>query len=166
MIGSPSVSGEVTHNAQVCTVTTYSSTSTTHLFLSLSLSPTFQSADEIMSGTATPTHNNEQAGGVSACLAIRESAFGSYIPLYAILRLLPPTRLGRPGKSTWILDLIPEIVRLNYLLISPNQHQLTLRLCLFYWTLIRIASFSGDLSSLTAPPFILSPTSLTEFPGK
>ncbi|KAJ3490019.1 hypothetical protein NLJ89_g11473 [Agrocybe chaxingu] len=28
-----------------------------------------------------------------------------------------------------------------------------------------IASFSGDLSSLTAPPFILSPTSLTEFPG-
>lgn len=30
----------------------------------------------------------------------------------------------------------------------------------------RIASFSGDLSSLTAPPFILSPVSLTEFPGK
>ena len=28
-----------------------------------------------------------------------------------------------------------------------------------------IASVSGDLSSLTAPPFILSPTSLTEFPG-
>ena len=28
-----------------------------------------------------------------------------------------------------------------------------------------IASFSGDLSSLTAPPFILSPVSLTEFPG-
>jgi len=28
-----------------------------------------------------------------------------------------------------------------------------------------IASFSGDLSSLTAPPFILSPTSLTEFPA-
>ncbi|TCD62831.1 Oxysterol binding protein [Steccherinum ochraceum] len=27
-----------------------------------------------------------------------------------------------------------------------------------------IASFSGDLSSLTAPPFILSPISLTEFP--
>ncbi|KAF8182908.1 hypothetical protein BJ912DRAFT_977096 [Pholiota molesta] len=34
------------------------------------------------------------------------------------------------------------------------------------WTsfLKSIASFSGDLSSLTAPPFILSPTSLTEFP--
>ncbi|THH16752.1 hypothetical protein EUX98_g9254 [Antrodiella citrinella] len=28
-----------------------------------------------------------------------------------------------------------------------------------------IASFSGDLSSLTAPPFILSPISLTEFPA-
>jgi len=28
-----------------------------------------------------------------------------------------------------------------------------------------IASFSGDLSSLTAPPFILSPVSLTEFPA-
>lgn len=28
-----------------------------------------------------------------------------------------------------------------------------------------IASVSGDLSSLTAPPFILSPTSLTEFPA-
>ena len=28
-----------------------------------------------------------------------------------------------------------------------------------------IASFSGDLSSMTAPPFILSPVSLTEFPG-
>lgn len=33
------------------------------------------------------------------------------------------------------------------------------------WTafLKSIASFSGDLSSLTAPPFILSSTSLTEF---
>jgi len=29
----------------------------------------------------------------------------------------------------------------------------------------QIASFSGDLSSLTAPPFILSPVSLTEFPA-
>lgn len=29
-----------------------------------------------------------------------------------------------------------------------------------------IASVSGDLSSLTAPPFILSPVSLTEFPGE
>ncbi|KAI0689376.1 Oxysterol-binding protein [Cytidiella melzeri] len=29
----------------------------------------------------------------------------------------------------------------------------------------QIASFSGDLSSLTAPPFILSPISLTEFPA-
>ncbi|KAH7909302.1 hypothetical protein BJ138DRAFT_238749 [Hygrophoropsis aurantiaca] len=28
-----------------------------------------------------------------------------------------------------------------------------------------LASFSGDLSSMTAPPFILSPTSLTEFPA-
>jgi len=28
-----------------------------------------------------------------------------------------------------------------------------------------VASFSGDLSSLTAPPFILSPVSLTEFPA-
>ncbi|KAH9916255.1 Oxysterol-binding protein [Epithele typhae] len=35
------------------------------------------------------------------------------------------------------------------------------------WTsfLKSIASFSGDLSSLTAPPFILSPISLTEFPA-
>lgn len=35
------------------------------------------------------------------------------------------------------------------------------------WTsfLKAITSFSGDLSSLTAPPFILSPTSLTEFPA-
>ncbi|KZS95402.1 Oxysterol-binding protein [Sistotremastrum niveocremeum HHB9708] len=35
------------------------------------------------------------------------------------------------------------------------------------WTsfLKAIASFSGDLSSLTAPPFILSPVSLTEFPA-
>lgn len=29
-----------------------------------------------------------------------------------------------------------------------------------------IASFSGDLSSMTAPPFILSPVSLTEYPCK
>ncbi|KIY62134.1 Oxysterol-binding protein [Cylindrobasidium torrendii FP15055 ss-10] len=28
-----------------------------------------------------------------------------------------------------------------------------------------LAGFSGDLSSMTAPPFILSPTSLTEFPA-
>ncbi|KAF8626690.1 hypothetical protein AX15_004774 [Amanita polypyramis BW_CC] len=35
------------------------------------------------------------------------------------------------------------------------------------WTsfLKSIASFSGDLSSLTAPPFILSPVSLTEYPA-
>ncbi|KAF4586212.1 Oxysterol binding protein [Pleurotus pulmonarius] len=35
------------------------------------------------------------------------------------------------------------------------------------WTsfLKSIASFSGDLSSMTAPPFILSPVSLTEFPA-
>lgn len=35
------------------------------------------------------------------------------------------------------------------------------------WTsfLKSIASFSGDLSSLTAPPFILSPVSLVEFPS-
>ncbi|RDB15739.1 Protein KES1, partial [Hypsizygus marmoreus] len=35
------------------------------------------------------------------------------------------------------------------------------------WTsfLKSIASFSGDLSSLTAPPFILSPVFLTEFPA-
>jgi len=35
------------------------------------------------------------------------------------------------------------------------------------WTsfLKSIASFSGDLASLTAPPFILSPVSLTEFPA-
>ena len=31
--------------------------------------------------------------------------------------------------------------------------------------LYSIATFSGDLYSLTAPPFILSPVSLTEFPG-
>jgi hypothetical protein len=30
----------------------------------------------------------------------------------------------------------------------------------------RIASMSGDLSSMTAPPFILSPVSLTEYPGR
>lgn len=30
---------------------------------------------------------------------------------------------------------------------------------------LSLASFSGDLSSMTAPPFILSPVSLTEFPG-
>ena len=28
-----------------------------------------------------------------------------------------------------------------------------------------LASMTGDLSSMTAPPFILSPTSLTEFPA-
>ncbi|KZO97629.1 Oxysterol-binding protein [Calocera viscosa TUFC12733] len=35
------------------------------------------------------------------------------------------------------------------------------------WTTFikQIASFGGDLSSLTAPPFILSPVSLTEFPA-
>ncbi|KAG1744404.1 hypothetical protein EDB19DRAFT_1590031, partial [Suillus lakei] len=27
-----------------------------------------------------------------------------------------------------------------------------------------LAGFMGDLSAMTAPPFILSPTSLTEFP--
>jgi hypothetical protein len=40
-----------------------------------------------------------------------------------------------------------------------------LRLLNLLISLRSIANFSGDLSSLTAPPFILSPVSLTEFPG-
>jgi hypothetical protein len=32
------------------------------------------------------------------------------------------------------------------------------------WLAESIANFSGDLSAMTAPSFILSPTSLTEYP--
>ena len=43
------------------------------------------------------------------------------------------------------------------LLQSPSAHSFVVPL--------RLAGFTGDLSAMTAPPFILSPTSLTEFPG-
>jgi hypothetical protein len=45
----------------------------------------------------------------------------------------------------------------SLLLCRPTQHLLTTNFSQ------SIASFNGDLSSLTAPPFILSTTSLTEY---
>ena len=64
--------------------------------------------------------------------------------------------IGCTSSSARKLEFISQIVCIfnNYMdsLLTPP--------------LFSIASFSGDLSSLTAPPFILSPTSLTEFPGK
>lgn len=63
-----------------------------------------------MSGAATPTTSNEQAGGVSAALPTRVSNVCSYL----FRTVLPSsTRLGRPSKPTWILVLLPEVVRSN-----------------------------------------------------
>lgn len=58
------------------------------------------------------------------------------------------------SKTSWtsfLKVIIPSLKR-------PPQHSFT------NWGLLQsIASFNGDLSSLTAPPFILSTTSLTEY---
>lgn len=64
--------------------------------------------------------------------------------------------LGCPSCPARELDIIPQIVRLCAAPhCAPSNRTLPRS----------IASVSGDLSSLTAPPFILSPVSLTEFPG-
>ena len=60
---------------------------------------------------------------------------------------------GCPRVPEINLDTVHQIVGLT----PPIHHHSQL--------LRSIASVSGDLSSLTAPPFILSPVSLTEFPG-
>jgi len=68
---------------------------------------------------------------------------------------------GRPCISARQLDFFSQIVS-PILLIIPSNAISNLLPSANYSS---IASFSGDLSSLTAPPFILSPVSLTEFPG-
>ena len=83
----------------------------------------------------------------------------------SLLSCLPSARTGRASESARILDFLPEIVRSKLFFDVPRSAPADDQpppSCM----LIRIASFSGDLSSLTAPPFILSPTSLTEFPGE
>lgn len=81
-----------------------------------------------------------------------------------ILAVLTPTPLSRCGtyqavpaaqKSSWATFLKSCVVAVCYAV-----RMLTTR------TSPSIASVSGDLSSLTAPPFILSGISLTEFPGE
>lgn len=45
------------------------------------------------------------------------------------------------------------------------MHSVTLDILVNSLSIQSLASMTGDLSSMTAPPFILSPTSLTEFPA-
>ena len=66
---------------------------------------------------------------------------------------------GRPRCPARQLELLPQIVCCRPHLVAEYRHGS------HRWHLDSIASFSGDLSSLTAPPFILSPVSLTEFPA-
>jgi hypothetical protein len=66
-----------------------------------------------------------------------------------------PLSTGSSRISEVNLGPVHQIVRIRSLRIVAH-HRCALR---------SIASVSGDLSSLTAPPFILSPVSLTEFPG-
>jgi len=63
---------------------------------------------------------------------------------------------GRPRLSAQQLELLSKVVR------RPPSAATDRALAHRHNS---IASFSGDLSSLTAPPFILSPVSLTEFPA-
>lgn len=46
-----------------------------------------------------------------------------------------------------------------------SLHSVTLDILVNSLSIQSLASMTGDLSSMTAPPFILSPTSLTEFPA-
>lgn len=56
-------------------------------------------------------------------------------------------------------DFVRQVVSVLYL-DRVATSELSYEYCIY-----SLASFSGDLSSMTAPPFILSPVSLTEFPG-
>lgn len=110
-----------------------------------------------------------------------------------LLLLSPPRRcLNNPARQVLSVSLTVELTSVNHavcLAFRPRSvvlrhHQAVpaaqktswttfLKSCvpvpaalrLLSFALSRLASFAGDLSSLTAPPFILSPTSLTEFPG-
>ena len=80
-------------------------------------------------------------------------------PFFLLLRIwIVCSTSGRTRSTEEQLDLVSEVVSLLHSSRSTACWQNNVRMC-------RIASFSGDLSSLTAPPFILSPVSLTEFPG-
>ncbi|KAJ9112671.1 hypothetical protein QFC22_006173 [Naganishia vaughanmartiniae] len=63
-------------------------------------------------------------------------------------RLASPSDTSRDGSATSGTDVVPTEQKAG-------------------WTsfIKSLASMTGDLSSMTAPPFILSPTSLTEFPA-
>jgi hypothetical protein len=81
----------------------------------------------------------------------------SFAPMAAAL-LWRHDGVGCPRVPEEQLGLVPQVVRPLTFLSPPYRSH-----CAHTHS---IASVSGDLSSLTAPPFILSPISLTEFPGK
>ncbi len=83
---------------------------------------------------------SEQAGDVRSVLAVADDA---------------DAFLGRSRCAAKQLVLVPQVV-------SDTRFPLPAP---FSMAIFSIASVSGDLSSMTAPPFILSPVSLTEFPG-
>lgn len=119
------------------------------------------------------------------------SLAGAFSALYASIHLCPTQHVWRcdslraPGRGPSSLPQSPfplvdadsarscRAYRLRRRVVGPvssNRPSFVslLKLCSTTnrnGTMARIASFSGDLSSLTAPPFILSPISLTEFPG-
>jgi len=101
------------------------------------------------------------------------SPYGSTHLSFSLLWLLcvwivctTPGRTSSPEKQ---LDIVLEIVSLFPLSSAVLWFCRYIRgannLLVWWMGRYRIASFSGDLSSMTAPPFILSPVSLTEFPG-
>lgn len=81
----------------------------------------------------------------------------------------PRRKLGNSNVPVWVAW--PYCSDVNFLFgispFNPLSVELTLRKILADLCVIlssqSIASFNGDLSSLTAPPFILSSTSLTEY---
>lgn len=89
------------------------------------------------------------------------SLFFSFFLSFSILHSLhsrpPPVRSGSASIAA-----TPEHPAQSYPRTTPSPTPMALSAS---WTsfLKSIASFNGDLSSLTAPPFILSPTSLVEY---
>jgi hypothetical protein len=102
---------------------------------------------------------SERAGEASSSKHFRKSILNKpkcrirMLPMsssYLVVPVIP----GCTCSTEEQLDFIHEVVSRTSLSITD-----------VFLIVCRLAGFTGDLSAMTAPPFILSPTSLTEFPG-
>ncbi|KAH0833979.1 hypothetical protein J3R83DRAFT_11197 [Lanmaoa asiatica] len=104
----------------------------------------FSSNLRVISLLSSDTPNTDSPANVDAAKEVRTDLAGTFLYVPGITKLTDRESLqeeGRARSAEGQLDVFSEIVGQN------------------------LAGFTGDLSAMTAPPFILSPTSLTEFPA-